>query len=250
MEHDFVYTNFLTRTRNGLSIMRWIIGLAYMAINLSFIAWYINFHEYLYFFVCIYSIYKNIMFISVYINHSYTNTPFSPYTSIYIPIPIYIDRNPADLDEFISLLHNTHRYTFYLLIIYMNCIYISPLTSTCLPVCLIRISILLFLQFATINFYLGVIYRKADAFSSENTGILKMGLRCESYYMHCRRTYAINSLSINGVTVNSRTYAINSLSINGVTVNSVSYANNNNNNYLNCYYYYYYYYNYYDFETK
>ena len=54
-----------------------------------------------------------------------------------------------------------------------------------------------------------------------------MGMRCDSYYMHCRRTYAINSLSINGV-----------------TVNSVSYANNNNNN-LNCCYYHYYY-----FEKK
>ena len=148
MEHDFAYIHFLTRTRNGLSIMRWIIGLAYMAIYISFIAWYVNFYEYLNVFVCIYSMYKN-MFISLYINHSHTNIPFSPYTSIYIPIPIYIDRNLADLDEFISLLHNTHRYTFYLLIIYMNRMYISPLTSTCSPVCLIRISILPFLQFVT-----------------------------------------------------------------------------------------------------
>ena len=109
----------------------------------------------------------------------------------------------------------------------MNRMYISPFTSTCSPVCLIRISILPILQFATINFYLGVIYRKADAFSFENTGILKMGMRCDSYFMHCRRTYAINSLSINGVTD--------------------SYANNNNN-YLNCCYYSYY--HYYYFENK
>ena len=54
-----------------------------------------------------------------------------------------------------------------------------------------------------------------------------MGMRCDSYFMHCRRTYAINSLSINGVTD--------------------SYANNNNN-YLNCCYCYYYYYYY--FENK
>ena len=104
MEHDFAYINFLTRTRNGLSIMRWIIGLAYMAIYISFIAWYVNFYEYLNVFVCVYSMYKNI-FISLYINHSHTNIPFSPYTSIYIPIPIYIDRNLADLDEFISSLY-------------------------------------------------------------------------------------------------------------------------------------------------
>ena len=172
MEHDFAYINFLTRTRNGLSIMRWIIGLAHMAIYISFIAWYVNFYEYLNVFVCTYSMYKNI-FISLCINHFHTNIPFSSYTSIYIPIPIYIDRNLADLDAFISLLHNTHHYAFYLLIIYMNCMYISPLTSTCSPVCLIRISILAFLQFSTINFYLGVIYREADAFSSEKTGIFK-----------------------------------------------------------------------------
>ena len=83
MEHDFAYINFLNRTRNGLSIMRWIIGLAYMAIYISFIAWYVNFYEYLNVFVRIYSMYKN-MFISLYINHSHTNIRLRQYTFLFL----------------------------------------------------------------------------------------------------------------------------------------------------------------------